>query len=114
MKKIVFATVLFFGLIAVSLNSSAQQKPFSPYSPETMDAIDATPEQRATMKTMLDGYKPKFKALKDSLNQELLSKEEYETQRRQLSAQSNKDYLKIWTPEQLQKLKDLRTGGKKK
>ncbi len=110
MKKIVFAAVFFLGLISLSLNGFAQQKSFSPYSMETMGAIDATPEQRAALKELVDRYKPKFKEVKD--NQSAMSKEEYTAQWKKLTSERTKEYTKLWTPEQAKKLRELRTAGK--
>lgn len=102
MKKVILTASLVLGLFLISLQSQAQIKY---YSPEVMDEINATDEQRAAVKELSDRYDAQFKALKKDKS---LSKDEAEAQRKKLTSERSREYWKILNPEQTKYLRDKR------
>lgn len=112
MKKIILIAAITLGLLIVSLSSYAQQKPFSHYSEETLDAINATPEQREAIKELAADYRQKITEIKAQRSS--MTEDEYKAEVKKLNEYRSKEYAKITTSEQKEKLKELRAEHKKK
>lgn len=103
MKKVLFGFVL---LVSLSITATAQQKKpviIKYYSPELLDEIKATPEQKKEIKAMLDKSNDEIKAIKKNKS---LSKEERDAAVKQSIATRSTAYWKALTPAQTKYLRD--------
>ncbi len=107
MKKILLTLAVAFSLSALTLESNAQAIPY--YSTETMDEINATPEQRIAVKELADKANVLFKELKANKS---LSKEEAIAEKRKITSARAAAYWKLLTPEQTKYLREKAKANK--
>ncbi|WP_017260059.1 hypothetical protein [Pedobacter arcticus] len=103
MKKILLTLAVAFSLSALTVEGYSQTKAIPYYSTQTMDEINATPEQRAAVKTLVSEFKDRVSEVKAKSG---LSKEEMDLEVRKLTSERAKQYWKLLTPEQTKYLKD--------
>lgn len=103
MKKVLFTIATVVGLSIVGYAQEQKVAGIKYYTPEVLDEIKATPEQKQKVAELVANYNASVKAIKKN---NALSEEEQKAALRQASLDRGNAYWKVLTPEQTKYLKD--------